>query len=142
MTNDRNARTFLTVTAMAVLLIALTPWVKSATVSKIAPSETEAQERPGVTLPVASVLPDRVVPGGRLGSFLHGTYPSKGNRTHVGIDIAAPCGARVYPFLDGTVVDAIASPNDPNFDSLGYMVIVEHKTAEKVPPFYTLYLHL
>lgn len=88
---------------------------------------------------LASQEPLPVVPGGTLGPFQHGTYPSKGDRTHAGVDILAPCGSPVYPLAEGRVVDAIRAPSDPNFDSLGYMVILEHPAAKA---FYTLYLHL
>jgi hypothetical protein len=82
-----------------------------------------------------------VVPGGRLGDFRHGTYPSLGDRTHAGIDIAAPCGTPVYSLSSGVVIDAITSPQDPHWKDLGYMVIIEHDLPPQ-RPFYALYLHL
>jgi murein DD-endopeptidase MepM/ murein hydrolase activator NlpD len=84
----------------------------------------------------------RVVPGGRLGVYRHGTYPSRGDRTHVGVDIVAPCGTLVRAPKAGTIIDQIRSPSDPDFESLGYMVIVEHPASLTGRVFYTLYLHL
>ncbi len=83
-----------------------------------------------------------VVPGGRVGQYRHGTYPSNGNRTHVGVDIVAPCGTPVLAFEHGTVIDRIASRSDPDFTSLGYMVILEHATSVVGRVFYSLHLHL
>jgi murein DD-endopeptidase MepM/ murein hydrolase activator NlpD len=84
----------------------------------------------------------RVVPGGHLGQYQHGTYPSRGPRTHVGIDIVAPCGTPIRAPAAGTIVDEIRSSSDPDFESLGYMVIVEHPATVTGRVFYTLYLHL
>jgi murein DD-endopeptidase MepM/ murein hydrolase activator NlpD len=84
----------------------------------------------------------RVVPGGHLGQYQHGTYPSRGNRTHVGVDIVASCGAPIRAPAAGTIIDRIRSSSDPDFESLGYMVIVEHPATLTGRMFYTLYLHL
>jgi murein DD-endopeptidase MepM/ murein hydrolase activator NlpD len=84
----------------------------------------------------------RVVPGARLGEYRHGTYPSQGNRTHVGVDVVAPCGTPIRTPAAGTIVDRIRSRSDPDFASLGYMVIVEHPASLTGRVFYTLYLHL
>jgi murein DD-endopeptidase MepM/ murein hydrolase activator NlpD len=83
-----------------------------------------------------------VVPGGQLGEYRHGTYPSRGNRTHVGVDVVAPCGTPVLAIEDGTIVDRIRSRADPDFASLGYMAIVEHPASVTGRTFYSLYLHL
>jgi murein DD-endopeptidase MepM/ murein hydrolase activator NlpD len=83
-----------------------------------------------------------VVPGGRLGQYRHGTYPSRGHRTHAGVDIVAPCGTPALALEAGTVVDRIQSSSEPDFPSLGYMVIVEHPGSITGRVFYSLYLHL
>ena len=83
-----------------------------------------------------------VVPGGHLGEYRHGTYPASGKRTHVGVDVVAPCGAPVLAPAAGTIVDRIASRTDPDFQSLGYMAIVEHPAKSNGRVFYSLYLHL
>jgi murein DD-endopeptidase MepM/ murein hydrolase activator NlpD len=84
----------------------------------------------------------RVVPGGRLGEYRHGTYPARGRRTHVGVDIVAPCGTPILAPEAGTIVDQVRSRSDPDFASFGYMVIVEHPAALTGRVFWTLYLHL
>jgi murein DD-endopeptidase MepM/ murein hydrolase activator NlpD len=83
-----------------------------------------------------------VVPKGRLGEYRHGTFPSSGRRTHVGVDIVAPCGTPVLALEAGTIVDRIPSRSDPDFRSLGFMVIVEHPASLTGRVFYSLYLHL
>jgi hypothetical protein len=83
-----------------------------------------------------------VVPGGQLGQYRHGTYPSRGARTHAGVDIVAPCGTPVLAIEAGTIVDRIRSRSDPDFPSLGYMLIVEHSASATERAFYSLYLHL
>jgi hypothetical protein len=83
-----------------------------------------------------------VVPGGELGRFRHGTYPSLGDRTHAGVDIVAPCETNVYPLANGRVVDLISEPTDRDWKTLGYMVMVEHPESMTGRVFYTLYLHL
>jgi murein DD-endopeptidase MepM/ murein hydrolase activator NlpD len=88
----------------------------------------------------ASIL--SIVPGGRVGQYRHGTYPANGNRTHVGVDIVAPCGTPVLALEDGKVIDRIASDLDPDFSSLGYLVILEHQAAIVGRVFYSLHLHL
>lgn len=92
--------------------------------------------------PVESTSIQSVVPGGRLGEFRHGTYPSLGKRTHMGVDIVAPCGTPVRALETGVIVDQIDSRSDPDFPSLGYMVIVEHPASLVGRIFYSLYLHL
>ena len=83
-----------------------------------------------------------VVPRGRLGEYRHGTYPSLGKRTHVGVDIVAPCGTPIQALEEGRVVDRIRSRSDADFSSLGYMVILEHPARITGRVFYSLYLHL
>ncbi len=83
-----------------------------------------------------------IVPGGRPGEYRHGTYPSRGNRTHAGVDIVAPCGTPIRALEEGRIVDRIRSRSDPDFRSLGYMAIVEHPTWITGRVFYSLYLHL
>jgi murein DD-endopeptidase MepM/ murein hydrolase activator NlpD len=83
-----------------------------------------------------------VVPGGRLGEYRHGTYPSRGNRTHVGVDVVAPCGTPIRALEEGRIVDRIRSRSDRDFSSLGYMAIVEHPASVTGRVFYSLYLHL
>ena len=85
---------------------------------------------------------DRIVPGGTLGVYQHGTYPSLGDNTHAGSDIAAPCGTPVHAWDDGEVVDVIADQSDRNWDSLGYMVRIQHADLSDGRPVYTIYLHL
>ena len=83
-----------------------------------------------------------IVPNGVPGDFLHGTYPSWGDRTHVGADILAPCGAEVRAWRAGTVVDVVDSATDRNFNSLGYMVLVQHEPLPDGRLLRSLYLHL
>lgn len=86
-----------------------------------------------------------VVLNGELGKFGHGTYPSLGNRTHVGQDITAPCNGElessVFVVQSGEVLDVVKEPADKNFNSLGYMAIVKHSNFEGGPAI-TIYLHL
>jgi murein DD-endopeptidase MepM/ murein hydrolase activator NlpD len=96
----------------------------------------------GSQVPAASASVAPVVPGGRLGEYRHGTYPSRGKRTHVGVDIVAPCGTPVRAVEEGRILDRIRSRSDPDFSSLGYMVIVEHPASVTGRVFYSLYLHL
>ena len=84
-----------------------------------------------------------IVPNGTLGPFRHGTYPSLGDKTHAGVDILAPCGSEIYAFADGQLIDVIDDANTDNFDSLGYMVIVQHSPHTLTErDSYTLYLHM
>ena len=91
-----------------------------------------------------SAVENYVVPNGKLGEFRHGTFPSPpiGDFTHVGVDIVAPCGSDIYAFSDGKVKDIIDSTNDKNFNTLGYMVLIEHPASLIDRKFYTLYLHM
>lgn len=83
-----------------------------------------------------------VAPGATLGSYRHGTYPSWGNRTHVGIDLLAECGTPVRAYQEGVVTDVIGTGSDKDFRSLGYMVILEHTVRLTGKKLYTLYLHM
>jgi murein DD-endopeptidase MepM/ murein hydrolase activator NlpD len=107
-----------------------------------APARASSADRPPAAAPEALAAIERVVPGGRLGEYRHGTYPSRGRRTHIGVDVVAPCGTPVRAPEAGTVVDRIRSRSDPDFASLGYMVILEHPASLTGRVFYTLYLHL
>lgn len=90
----------------------------------------------------AEALDNPVVPNGKLGEFGHGTFPSLGERTHVGVDIVASCGSDIYAFADGRVKDVISNKNDKIFKALGYMVLIEHPVSVIGKMFYTLYLHM
>ena len=79
----------------------------------------------GVLAVTNNALANPVVPNAVIEDFRHGTYPSLGDRTHVGVDLFALCGMPVYAIEDGTVIDTIASKDDRNFESLGYMVLIE-----------------
>src|SRR5262245_35497677 len=67
---------------------------------------------PGAAAPAPSAGILAVVPGSHLGEYRHGTYPSSGKRTHVGVDIVAPCGTPVLVPAAGTIIDRIASRTD------------------------------
>jgi murein DD-endopeptidase MepM/ murein hydrolase activator NlpD len=96
----------------------------------------------GSRIPAESASIAPVVPGGRLGEYRHGTFPSRGKRTHAGVDIVAPCGTPVRAVEEGRIVDRIRTRSDPDFSSLGYMAIVEHPASVTGRVFYSLYLHL
>jgi murein DD-endopeptidase MepM/ murein hydrolase activator NlpD len=111
-------------------------------------------------------------PNGNLGEFRHGTkcvgfyeaaqpegkltlvdiqvagkassksYTKTKSLVHAGLDIVGPEGSEIRPAADGTVDDVIVSPNDENFGSLGYMVIVEHAQKFVGKPVYSVYLHM
>jgi murein DD-endopeptidase MepM/ murein hydrolase activator NlpD len=115
-------------------IMALALVTRAAAVTPRAAARGQTPEAAPIVLPV--------VPGGRLGAYRHGTYPSRGNRTHVGVDIVAPCGSAVLALETGRVVDRIRSRSDPDFPSLGYMAIVEHPASITGRVFYSLYLHL
>lgn len=84
-----------------------------------------------------------VVENGQVGAFEHGTFPSLGNTTHPGVDIVADCGNAVSAWQDGTVVDVVSDPADRNFNSLGYMVMIDHGTLPSLGKrTFSLYLHL
>jgi len=92
--------------------------------------------------PDADAIGNVVVPGATLGEFRHGTFPSLGNRTHVGVDLMAECGSAIYAFEDGKVIDSIHKSTDVHFNSLGYMVLIEHSVSLEGRKFYTIYLHM
>jgi len=82
-----------------------------------------------------------VVPNSSIG-YYHGKFPSWDERTHAGVDLLAPCGSGIFAFADGVVVDTISSAEDRNFNSLGYMVIVEQPGYFLGKMSYALYLHM
>jgi len=92
--------------------------------------------------PAAEAIGNVVVPGATLGEFQHGTFPSLGNRTHVGVDLVAECGSAIYAFEDGKVIDSIHKSTDIHFNSLGYMLLIEHSVLLEDKKFYTIYLHM
>ena len=94
--------------------------------------------------PTAAFDPATIVPKGRISTYTHGTFPAEGQLTHAGIDIAAPCASSaVQAWQDGTVADVVSSVDDPNFDSLGYMVLLDHGVVKEAGKrTYSLYLHL
>lgn len=85
---------------------------------------------------------DAIVPGGQIGEYRHGTYPSWGNNTHVGYDIVAPCDTIIRSWKRGRVIDVVEKKSDPNFNSLGFMVLMDHSTAGSGTPEYGIYLHM
>lgn len=101
-------------------------------------------------------LENLVVPGGKLGEFLHGTLVMKdksGNlilapslslatHTHPGVDIIADCGSSIYAFANGYVTDMIDTDKDRDFPFLGYMVLVRHATPINDKETYSIYLHM
>lgn len=89
-----------------------------------------------------SAIANPVVPSAELGPFKHGTYPSLGNNTYVGVDLVAPCGSSIYTFADGVVEDVIATNYDVNYNSLGYMVLIRHPIGLDGREFHTIYLHM
>ncbi|MBI5187981.1 MAG: M23 family metallopeptidase [Nitrospirae bacterium] len=95
-----------------------------------------------VAMADAEAVDNPVVTNGKLGEFRHGTFPSLGERTHVGVDIVASCGSDIYAFADGRVKDVISNKNDKNFKALGYMILIEHPASLIGKAFYTLYLHM
>jgi hypothetical protein len=109
---------------------------------------------------------DRLVDGGKIGKFAHGTECTafyddhglidielRGKQTdklfaktkhvvHAGIDISAPEGTPVRPIANGKVVDLIDTEDDRDFGSLGFMVLVEHDVRIDEKSTYSIYLHL
>ena len=89
-----------------------------------------------------------MVRGASLGTFRHGTYPSFGDSTHAGVDLISACGTSVRTFADGVVVDVVSETTDPDFNSLGYAVLIAHESSlegwswSQSIPYYTFYLHL
>jgi len=99
---------------------------------------------------------ESVVPGGRLGEFGFGTkcvgyyekdpitgkaelvdilkegdsalptYTSKQSLVHAGTDIIPGKCLDIFPIADGHIVDVINVKDSQNWNSLGYMVIVQH----------------
>ena len=65
-----------------------------------------------------------------------------GDNTHVGVDLAAPCGSKIYAFGPGKVHNIIDNRNDRHFGSLGYMVIIKHPASLTGREFYTTYFHM
>jgi hypothetical protein len=92
--------------------------------------------------PDANAIGNFVVPNATLGEFRHGTFPSLGNRTHVGVDLVAECGTAIYAFEYGKVIDSIDKSTNIHFNSLGYMVLIEHSVLLEGRKFYTIYLHM
>lgn len=106
------------------------------------------------------------VANGSLGPFRHGTKctgfysasglvdirrrrePSTSSYTatkalvHVGVDIVAAEGSEITSLADGKVVETIGKTSDPNFGSLGYMVLLAHDTRIRDRPTWSMYLHL
>jgi murein DD-endopeptidase MepM/ murein hydrolase activator NlpD len=67
--------------------------------------------------------------------------------THPAVDIVAPLGTEVDAFAGGTVTAVSAGPSDPQWNSLGWYVLVQdsgaqYPTVAGGKDFYTLYLHL
>lgn len=91
-------------------------------------------------------LANAVVPNAVPGEFRHGAYPMLGYKdgdwTHVGVDLASPCGSRIFAFADGTVVDVINERSDPDFEELGFMMLIAHPASLIGKPFHTFYLHM
>ncbi len=72
-------------------------------------------------------------------AFYKGPFKASNRRTvHIGIDIFAPAGTRVYAPLNAMVT---AVENRKDNQDYGGLVILCHKT-EKDAPFFTLYCHL
>ena len=104
----------------------------------------------------ADVASHPVVAGGTIGQFRHGTLVTKlpsgslvvsptsqdATHTHPGVDIVADCGTPIYAMADGTVVDTVSSDQGPNFDSLGYMVIVKHSEGIEGKDTFSAFFHM
>lgn len=96
----------------------------------------------GGVLPTVFPSTDTVV-----GAYRHGTYPSWGNRTHLGVDVKeSPVAGEdepVHAMAAGTVVDVVSQTSDMDFKSLGYMVLIRHRgIGDGGANVYSLYLHL
>ena len=85
----------------------------------------------------------------------HGNYSNPDladpNRTHVGVDIAAGCGSKVYAYADGVVSAVVNDEGDWRYQAgkgkgnLGYAVAIQHPAGANTwngRPFFTVYLHL
>jgi murein DD-endopeptidase MepM/ murein hydrolase activator NlpD len=85
-----------------------------------------------------------IVPEGARGEHAHGSYPWKGDRTHAGVDISAPCKtSAIKAWRSGTVIDVIDSKKDRNFNELGYMVIIDHGLVSEVGKrTFSVYFHM
>jgi murein DD-endopeptidase MepM/ murein hydrolase activator NlpD len=143
------------------------PTRQATTPSEISSASSATDEQPN---PTGSLL--GVCPNGKIGGFGFGTkctgfynwdeakqkdvlvdiqiagtttslnYTKTKSLVHGGVDIVAPEGSELFPIADGTVDDVLLSPADPNFNSLGYMVTVEHKEQVAGKPTFSLYLHM
>ena len=138
--------------------------------SGLAPPQVVVPSAPSIAQ-LRGLLPDSssistVCPAGKLGEFTHGArctgyYDSNGlvdiqlygvasakpyERTkelvHPGVDIVAEEGSPIYAIRDGVVVDIIGAETDRNWNSLGYMVIVEHPGTGDGPKYYSAYFHM
>ena len=109
----------------------------------------------GLAIPPALAAYDNPVVRGGVITNKHGSYPNTGladpNRTHVGIDIAAGCGSKVYAYADGVVSAVVNDEGDWRYQAgkgkgnLGYAVAIQHPTGANTwngRPFSTVYLHL
>jgi murein DD-endopeptidase MepM/ murein hydrolase activator NlpD len=107
-------------------------------------------------LPADPAWHQLVVPGGTIGGFTHGQFPSLGDRTHPGIDIGGGCGLPIVAPRGGTVVRVVSGDvtdselaemgitRDRNTRDLeentGNAVVLRHPGA--TPPVHTIYLHM
>lgn len=85
--------------------------------------------------------PQQIVEGGIVSKeYKFAQYPSFGNNTHLGIDIAGGCGKAVFAAAGGKVVDVVTE-RDPLFQALGNAVRIRH-APHRGKPTYSLYLHM
>lgn len=85
---------------------------------------------------------DRLVDIQVAGTATTKAYSKTKSLVHAGVDIIAPEKSDVFPIADGTVDQVLSAPSDKDFNSLGYMVIIEHKAQTNGKPTFSLYLHL